>query len=72
MRAVCGTARLLELSARAFEPPATRTATHSARPCQIGQVTVFAQFSGLQRVRITVAVMVAERRLRFLDVTGPG
>jgi len=34
---------------------------------------VFAQFSGLHRVRITVALMmVAERRLRFLDVTGPG
>jgi len=49
------------------------TATHSARPCQIGQVTVFARFSGLRRVRITVALMmVAERRLRFLDVTGPG
>jgi len=33
---------------------------------------VFAQFSGLHRVRITVALMVAERRLRFLEVTGPG
>jgi len=34
---------------------------------------VFAQFSGLHRVRITVALMmVAERRLRLLDVIGPG
>jgi hypothetical protein len=34
---------------------------------------VFAQFSGLHRVRITVALMmIAERRLRFLDVTCPG
>jgi len=34
---------------------------------------VFAEFSSPHRVRITVALMmVAERRLRFLDVTGPG
>ncbi len=37
------------------------------------RATVFAEFSGLHGVRITVALMmVAERRLRFLDVTGPG
>ena len=69
MRAVCGTARPLKrLSLRQSGRQLAQRA-----PCQIGQVTVFAEFSGLHRVRITVALMmVAEHRLGFLDVTGPG
>jgi hypothetical protein len=47
--------------------------TVSLQRYKSSRATVFAEFSGLHRARITVALMVvAERRLRLLDVTGPG
>jgi hypothetical protein len=69
MRAVCGTARLLGR----FEPSGSEGGSSLSAPLPDRSGNGAAPFSGLHRVRITVALMmVAGRRLCLLDVTGLG